>query len=87
MGKSKPRGKYQSVSLPVGFIKEIFDQIQDDDRYKSIADYVRQSVREKMQRDHSEAMEKEPVVQLSKSELTDMIRNVVTEIFDKKEKK
>ncbi|GAH51588.1 unnamed protein product [marine sediment metagenome] len=30
---------------------------------------------------------KEPVIQLSKSDLTDIIQNVVTEMLDKREKK
>ena len=79
MRKSKPSVKYQGISMPIPFIEKIKGHIKDDDNYRSVADYVRQSVREKM--------EKEPVLHLSKSELTDMIRNVVTEILDKKEKK
>lgn len=48
MGKTKPRGKYQSVSLPVPFIQEIKDHIMKNDNYKSIAEYVKAAVREKM---------------------------------------
>ena len=48
MGKTKARGKYQSVSLSVDFVKEIKNHIIDNPKYKSIADYVRESVRERM---------------------------------------
>lgn len=54
MGKTKPRGIYQSVSLPVNFIQKIKKQVMKDDRYKSIADYVKQAVREKMDYDTTE---------------------------------
>lgn len=49
MGQTKPGVKYQSVSLAVPFIEEIKKHIQDKPGYRSIADFVREAVREKMQ--------------------------------------
>jgi Arc/MetJ-type ribon-helix-helix transcriptional regulator len=48
MGKTKDRPPYQSVSLPVPFVKEIKDFIKDKPQYRSIADFVKDSIREKM---------------------------------------
>ncbi|GAH73749.1 unnamed protein product [marine sediment metagenome] len=50
MGKTKPRGKYQGISLPVPFVEEIKKYVLRDNKYKSIADFVRESCREKMER-------------------------------------
>lgn len=79
MKLSKPSSKYRTISLSEPIVNKIREMIEDDPSYRSTASYVNQALREKM--------EKEPVLHLSKSELTDMIRNVVTEILDKKEKK
>ena len=48
MGKTKPRGKYQSISLSEGFISEIKNHIINDPKYKSIAEFTRTAIREKM---------------------------------------
>jgi len=53
----KPKTKYQSISLAVPFIAEIKKHIMFNPRYRSIADFAREAIREKMQRDQSEAME------------------------------
>ena len=141
MKRKKPRVKYQGISFETPFIAEIRKHIMFNPRYRSIADFAREAIREKMRGDQSEAMEvfnrvyrkesdeeivkelikhkdfsdfsleelkkeiafirelkqkeikemqqdkKEPVVQLSKSEITDLVRNVVTETLNKKEKK
>ena len=50
MKKIKPSVKYQGVSLPVPFINEIKKHIKGDPKYRSIADFVRESVREKMEK-------------------------------------
>jgi len=50
MGKTKPRGKYQGVSLSVDFVQEIKNHIMKDERYKSIAEFVRDACREKMEK-------------------------------------
>lgn len=51
MKNIKPREKYQSVSLTTSFIDEIKKHIMEDPKYKSIADFVREAVREKMRRE------------------------------------
>lgn len=137
--------KYQGISFEIPFIAEIKKHIMFNPRYRSIADFAREAIREKLRRDQSEAIEvfnkiykkvsdeelvkemkndkdldkdlndlspeelkeaivfnrklkekeikeiqqekKEPVIQLSKSELTDMIQSIVTGILDKKQKK
>jgi len=48
MGKTKERGKYQSISLSVDFIEEIKKAILNNPNYKSVADYTRDALREKM---------------------------------------
>jgi len=48
MGQTKPGARYQSVSLAVPFIEKIKKHIQDKPEYRSIADFVREATREKM---------------------------------------
>lgn len=54
MGKTKPRGRYQSISLSVPFLKEIKKYIMDDPKYRSVADFTREALREKMHREGNE---------------------------------
>jgi len=51
MKNIKPRMKYQSISLTEEFIAEIKEHIIDDRHYKSIADFTRAAIREKMKID------------------------------------
>jgi Arc/MetJ-type ribon-helix-helix transcriptional regulator len=50
--RAKKAVKYQSVSLSVPFIEKIKLVIKDRPEYRSVADYVRESVREKIAREH-----------------------------------
>ena len=52
MGKHnlKPRGKYQAVSISKDFIKEVKKYVLENPRYRSIADFTKEAVREKMER-------------------------------------
>jgi Arc/MetJ-type ribon-helix-helix transcriptional regulator len=49
MGKTKDRGRYQSISLPVDFIDEVKARVMKDGRYKSVADFAREAMREKLE--------------------------------------
>lgn len=51
MGKTKDRGKYQSISLSVDFIEEVKQHILKDNKYKSVADFTREAIREKIDRE------------------------------------
>ena len=51
MGKTKDRGKYQSISLTVDFIAEVTTFVKKSNRYHSVAEFVREAIREKMNRD------------------------------------
>ena len=51
MKNIKPRMKYQSISLTEEFIADIKDHIIDNRQYKSIADFTRAAIREKMKID------------------------------------
>ena len=48
MRNTKPPVKYHSLSLPVDFIKEIKEHIKDIPRYRSIADFAKTAMNEKM---------------------------------------
>ena len=139
MRKSKPSVKYQGISMPIPFIAEIKKHIMFNPRYRSVADFAREAIREKMKEDQSLSMnvfndryrrksdddlvkemlsekelsglsleelkkevafhrelkekevkdilqkKKEPLLQLSKDELTDMIQSIITKTLDKKE--
>ena len=41
MAKTKPRGKYQAVSLPSEFIKEVREHVLDSNRYRSMAEFIK----------------------------------------------
>lgn len=49
----KDRVKYQGVSLPVPLVEEIRKHVISDSKYKSIGEFVRDAVREKMERDNT----------------------------------
>lgn len=54
MVTTKPRGKYQAVSLPIDFVKKVRKHIlshKDKANYRSIAEFTKLAVIEKMDRD------------------------------------
>ena len=55
MVRVKPRVKYHSISLPVPFIEEIKKHILEKPEYRSIADFAREALREKM---HNNSLKK-----------------------------
>jgi len=48
MKRSKPPVKYQGFALEIPLIEEIKEYIKKDDRYRSVTDFVRQVIRDKM---------------------------------------
>jgi len=57
MKKSKPSVKYQGISMPIPFIEEIKKFIMKNSKYRSVADFTREAIREKMHREGSEFAE------------------------------
>ena len=53
MAKTKPRGKYQAVSLPSEFIKEVREHVLDSNRYRSIAEFIKIAAINQMDKDKS----------------------------------
>ena len=51
MRKIKPTTKYQTVSFPEPFYNEIKEFVIKQEKYRSIAEFVKEAVREKMNRD------------------------------------
>jgi len=97
MRKIKPRVKHQGVSLPVPFIKEIKEHIKHRPAYRSIADYTREAIREKMYRDNHTVFKAGPppswskpvtVVKPSQSEIDKKFQDYIDKKFKllKKEK-
>ncbi len=60
MASTKPRGKYQGVSLPKEFLREVQRIVLNDNRYKSIAAYIQEAIREKMKKDRFWETDKPP---------------------------
>lgn len=58
MKEEKGRPQYQGFSLPTPFVEEIKKHIEEDPKYRSITDFIRQSLREKMQRDDTSAIKR-----------------------------
>lgn len=51
MGKTKERGRYFSISIPIDFVNEVRDIVLSDPKYKSVAEYTKEALREKMDQD------------------------------------
>ena len=47
MSRVKPKGKYQAISVPTALLKDIKDYVMKSN-YNSIAEFVKESVREQM---------------------------------------
>lgn len=47
--RAKPKVKYVSLSIPAPFIEEIKQYIQEKPEYQSVAEFAKQTMREKMQ--------------------------------------
>jgi len=61
MAKTKPRGKYQAVSLPKEFVEKVRKHIlshKDKANYRSIAEFTKQAVIEKIDYDRTERTRK-----------------------------
>ena len=74
MTKEKKHVKYQGVSLPIPFINDIKKHISKDNRYTTVPGYVRQAVREKMDRD---MLKDKEVLELLNSEIKNLQEHVV----------
>ena len=55
MRRIKPTSKYQTVSFPEPFYNEIKEIVIKLERYRSIAEFVKEAVREKMNREKDKA--------------------------------
>lgn len=51
MTRTKKAVRYQGFALPIDFIEEIKKHIKNKDEYRSVTDYVKQAIREKMAKD------------------------------------
>jgi hypothetical protein len=49
--RSKPAAKYQGFALEIPLIDEIKKYIKDKPEYRSVTDFVRSAIREKISRD------------------------------------
>lgn len=82
MGKTKNRGRYQSISLSVDFIKEITTYVKNSTKYKSVADFTREALREKLDNErmlHLGVTPKyKPVVDFNKKQMEEMINEILT---------
>jgi len=56
MGKTKDRGRYQSISLPVDFIADIKKHILKTNRYQSIAEFTKFAILNQMDIDDRKIM-------------------------------
>jgi len=52
MANIKPRVEYQAISLPKEFVKEVREYVLNHDKYRSVAEFTRDAVIEKMDRDY-----------------------------------
>ena len=57
MKRIRPHVKYQGISFEITFIAEIKKHIMFNPMYRSIADFAREAIREKIRRDQLEGIE------------------------------
>lgn len=89
MGTQNIGAKYQSISFDKPFIAEIKKHIEGKDQYRSIADFAREAIREKMQRDKNAETEK-TIGRLAQEDLNYIVNTVVGQLkygYDKIKKK
>ena len=48
---TKPRAKYQAVSLPKEFVEEVTNHVRESKRYRSVAEFVKFAVMNQMNHD------------------------------------
>lgn len=53
MPRTKPKPKYQAVSLPKNFLKKVRQHVLSSDDYKSIAEFTHKALEEKIQNDET----------------------------------
>lgn len=58
MRNIKPKAKYQGISLPKEFIDEIKEYVLKTGEYKSIAEFTKDAIREKMESHKTTRMDK-----------------------------
>ena len=51
MAQTKPRGKYQAVSLPSDFVKEVREHVLSSSRYRSMAEFIKIAAMNQIDRD------------------------------------
>jgi Arc/MetJ-type ribon-helix-helix transcriptional regulator len=51
MGRIKPRGRYMAISVPMEMHKEITEFVEKSS-YNSIAEFVKEAIREKMNKEY-----------------------------------
>jgi Arc/MetJ-type ribon-helix-helix transcriptional regulator len=51
MAKTKPRGKYQAVSLPYEFVEVIRKHVLNNPKYRSIAEFVKTAIINQLERE------------------------------------
>jgi len=66
MKRKKPRVKYQGISFETPFIAEIKKHIMFNPKYRSIADFAREAIREKIARGENKDNIEERLTRLEK---------------------
>lgn len=51
MAKTKPRGRYQAVSLPSDFVNEVREHVLNSSRYRSMAEFIKIAAINQMDKD------------------------------------
>lgn len=79
----KPSVKYQGISVPITLIQEIKKCIKDKPEYRSIAEFVKEAIREKIQQsDNKFDIEEFKKIDKSMKNITNTI-NEIGKYFDK----
>ena len=73
MRNLKPKAKYQGISLPEEFIDELKKHVMGNPRYKSVADFAREALREKMDREKNNSS----APQLSEDNIVSIVSRVL----------
>ena len=80
MRNIKPKAKYQGISFPEEFITEVKNFVVNNPKYKSVADFSREAIREKMERERKT----EPSPIIPQDEIKRLVNSYLFELTKKK---
>ena len=77
MASTKPKPKYQAVSLPIDIVKEVKKYVLNSEDYNSIAEFTKVAVREKMNPEIYKPLPSYEDIKLNQKKMLEMLKVMV----------